>query len=80
MKNLFQTRSTQTTEAEVLNPQINNDDVLVNALNEEEKILVPEEHHESVKIFFPSHPIKSFMESYLSRGLYSEGPFYEPPG
>ena len=77
--------STHTTEAGVARPQSNDDNRFIQALTEEEKILVPEEKHKpqtspTVKIIFPSHPHKSTMESYLSRGLYSDGPDYEPPG
>ena len=82
--------STHTTEAGVARPQSNDDNRFIQALTEEalteeEKILVPEEKHKpqtspTVKIIFPSHPHKSNMESYLSRGLYSDEPEYEPPG
>ena len=84
----FQMNSTLSTESAVTETKNNDCNIFIQALNEidanqiEEKVQenIDTDNSPKLKIVFPNHTKKSTMESYLTRGLGSGKPGFEPPG
>ena len=80
--------STLSTESAVTETQNNDSNIFIQALNEIDENQVEEKVQENIgtdnspklKIVFPNHTKKANMESYLTRGLGSGKPGFEPPG
>ena len=80
--------STLSTESAVTKTQNNDSNIFIQALNEIDENQIEEKVQENIdtdnspklKIVFPNHTKKTTMESYLTRGLGSGKPGFEPPG